>query len=92
MLEHPPGLRSAYNYSRPLLRYTRNHIYYHHTFFESVLFSKVEDVANLLERESGESKEKKEVQQETAYSAVVVNDHMYSRPYIVFDPKRVMET
>ena len=29
------------------------------------------------------------VQQETAYCAVVVNDHnhMYSRPYIIFDPK-----
>ena len=30
--------------------------------------------------------------EETAYSAVVVNDHMYSRPYIVFDPKGVIET
>ena len=27
------------------------------------------------------------VQQDTAYSAVVVNDHMYPHPYIVFDPK-----
>ena len=27
----------------------------------------------------------------TAYSAVVVNDHMYPRPYIVFDPKGVIE-
>ena len=25
----------------------------------------------------------KVVQQETAYSAVVVNDHMYPRPYII---------
>ena len=33
-----------------------------------------------------------QVQQETAYSAVVVNDHMYSRPYIFFDPKGVIET
>ena len=32
------------------------------------------------------------VQQDTAYSAVVVNDHMYRRPYIVFDPKGVRET
>ena len=31
--------------------------------------------------------QQKGVQQETAYSAVVVNDHMYPRPYIVFDPK-----
>ena len=29
----------------------------------------------------------KQVEQETAYSAVVVNDHMYPRPYIIFDPK-----
>ena len=27
--------------------------------------------------------QQKGVQQETAYSAVVVNDHMYPRPYIV---------
>ena len=27
----------------------------------------------------------------TAYSAVVVNDHMYPRPDIVFDPKGVIE-
>ena len=32
------------------------------------------------------------VEQETAYSAVVVNDHMYPRPYIIFDPKGVIET
>ena len=32
------------------------------------------------------------VQQDTACSAVVVNDHMYPRPYIVFDPKGVIET
>ena len=31
----------------------------------------------------------KEVQQETAYSAVVVND---PRPYTIFDPKGVIET
>ena len=31
--------------------------------------------------------QQKGVQQDTAYSAVVVNDHMYPRPYIVFDPK-----
>ena len=36
--------------------------------------------------------QQKGVQQETAYSAVVVNDHMYPRPYIVFDPKGVIET
>ena len=38
--------------------------------------------------------QQKGVQQETAYSAVVVNDHMYPRPYniIVFDPKGVVET
>ena len=35
--------------------------------------------------------QQKEVQQETAYSAVVVNDHMYPRPYIVFDPKGVIK-
>ena len=29
--------------------------------------------------------QQKGVQQETAYSAVVVNDHMYPHPYIVFD-------
>ena len=26
-------------------------------------------------------------QQDTAYSAVVVNDHKYPRPYSIFDPK-----
>ena len=32
--------------------------------------------------------QQKGVQQDTAYSAVVVNDHnMYPRPYIVFEPK-----
>ena len=32
--------------------------------------------------------QQKGVQQDTAYSAVVVNDHNYvSRPYIVLDPK-----
>ena len=31
--------------------------------------------------------QQKGVQQDTAYSAVVVNDHMYPRPYIVFGPK-----
>ena len=32
--------------------------------------------------------QQKGVQQDTAYSAIiVVNDHMYPRPYIVFDPK-----
>ena len=32
--------------------------------------------------------QQKGVQQDTAYSAVVVNDHnMYPRPYFVFDPK-----
>ena len=36
--------------------------------------------------------QQKGVQQDTAYSAVVVNDHMYPRPYIVFDPKGVIET
>ena len=36
--------------------------------------------------------QQKEVQQDTAYSAVVVNDHMYPRPYIVFYPKGVIET
>ena len=36
--------------------------------------------------------QQKLVQQETAYSAVVVNDHMYLHPYIVFEPKRVIET
>ena len=30
-------------------------------------------------------------EQETAYSAVVVNDHMYPRPFIVFHPKGVIE-
>ena len=35
--------------------------------------------------------QQKGVQQNTAYSAVVVNDHMYPRPYIVFDPKGVIE-
>ena len=34
--------------------------------------------------------EQKGVQQETAYSEVVVNDHMYPRPYIVFDTKGVI--
>ena len=34
--------------------------------------------------------QQKGVQQETAYSAVVVNDHMYHRPYIVFDTKGVI--
>ena len=34
--------------------------------------------------------QQKGAQQETAYSAVVVNDHMYPRPYIVFDPKGVI--
>ena len=29
----------------------------------------------------------KGVQQDTAYSAVVVSDHMYPLPIIVFDPK-----
>ena len=33
----------------------------------------------------------KEVQQEAAYSAVVVNDHMYPHPYIFFDPKGNMK-
>ena len=33
--------------------------------------------------------QQKGVQQDTAYSAV---DHMYPRPYIVFDPKGVIET
>ena len=32
------------------------------------------------------------MQQEAAYSAVVVNDHMYPHPYIVFGPKGVIET
>ena len=37
--------------------------------------------------------QQKGVQQDTAYSAVVVNDLiMYPRPYIVFDPKEVIET
>ena len=37
--------------------------------------------------------QQKEVQQDTAYNAVVVNDHMYPRPYIYrFGPKRVIET
>ena len=36
--------------------------------------------------------QQKQMQQETAYSAVVVNDHMYPRPYIVFDLKGVIET
>ena len=35
--------------------------------------------------------QQKGVQQDT-YSAVVVNDHMYPCPYIVFDPKGVIET
>ena len=34
----------------------------------------------------------KGVQQETAYSAFVVNDHMYPRPYIVFNPKDLIKT
>ena len=34
--------------------------------------------------------QQKGVQQETAYSAVVVNDHMYPCPYIVFDPNGVI--
>ena len=34
--------------------------------------------------------QQKVVQQETAYSAVVVNVHMYPHPYIVFDPKGVI--
>ena len=34
----------------------------------------------------------KGVQQDTAYSAVAVNDHMYPHPYIVFDQKVVIET
>ena len=33
--------------------------------------------------------QQKRVQQEAAYSAVVVNDHLYPCPYIVFDPKGV---
>ena len=33
--------------------------------------------------------QQKQVQQEIA---VVVNDHMYPRPYIVFDPKRDVKT
>ena len=38
--------------------------------------------------------QQKRVQQETACSAVVVNDHniMYPCPYIIFDPKGVIET
>ena len=37
--------------------------------------------------------QQKGVQQDTAYSAVVVNDHiMYPHPYIVFHPKGVIET
>ena len=36
--------------------------------------------------------QQKGVQQEAAYSAVVVNDHMYPRPYIVFGQKGVIET
>ena len=36
--------------------------------------------------------QQKGVQQDTAYSAVVVNDHMYPRPYIVCDSKGVIET
>ena len=32
--------------------------------------------------------QQKRVQQETAYSAVVVNDYMYPRPYIVFEKKQ----
>ena len=36
--------------------------------------------------------QQKGVQQDTAYSAGIVNDHMYSRPYIIFDPKGVIET
>ena len=35
-----------------------------------------------------DGKSAKRSEQDTAYSAVVVNDHMYPRPYIVFDPKR----
>ena len=31
--------------------------------------------------------QQQQVEQETAYSAVEVNDHMYPRPYIVFNPK-----
>ena len=31
-------------------------------------------------------------QQDTAYSAVVVNDHVYPCPYIIFYPKWVIET
>ena len=36
--------------------------------------------------------QQKGVQQDTAYSAVVVNDHnlMYPRPYIVFESKGVI--
>ena len=36
--------------------------------------------------------QQKGVQQDTAYSAVVVNDHMYPRSYIVFYQKGVIET
>ena len=36
--------------------------------------------------------QQKVVQKETAYSAVVVNDHMYPHPYIAFDSKGVIET
>ena len=36
--------------------------------------------------------QQKGVQQDTAYSAVVVNDHMYPHPYIAFDQKGVIET
>ena len=37
--------------------------------------------------------QQKQVQQETAYNSVVaVNDHMYPRPYINFDPKGVIKT
>ena len=35
-------------------------------------------------------KKQKGVQQEAAYSAVVLNDHMYPRPYIVYDPKGII--
>ena len=34
--------------------------------------------------------QQKQVQQVSAYSAVVVNDHMYLHPYTVFDPKGVI--
>ena len=45
-----------------------------------------------LGRLYGKRMTKNRINRHCLYSAVVVNDHMYPRPYIIFDSKGVIET